>query len=794
MNANIEFERLVLLITRPLIWDVDPLTNAQQLGAFVRLLLESGGDCHLQAPNGAGAEWLPAKEAAVEYVDAVEQRFAELALVASQLGVGLHDWYDRFNSGAFRLFFDHACLLSAIDNTLDTVRWQGDENMSLTSRLMGGLLANHNLAVPALREAVDEHLASGQRLYFSLTVNFSRRSTDLIFTPQFGIWNYWPSSDVLAPPAPPLAAALPRLDGDQVESSLNTLFWLGLETAFGLLRSAFGLGYAAPELADLRPDPPAVFFVCPTPDCIPAQPEQYFEEGWLSSSQHLSRIFLGSADPLSADVSGALLEGELLGLRREVVQSSRSVYSLHYLVLPCQGEPARTWAEVEHKLAGVSDWLSYLEFTIVREANDLYTDMTPLGAKIGLIGGSMTDVTNIVTTLLPEVVVLPPRRRQQALKPVRLLLQRLRNMSIELTRRTTDVLQLPQRLSGYLDGTQDFIRRGPAIRRVERVNSLADALTDAYPYNYLKEPIAGAAQRAAQLRESYESLVQSLAGILDEQAREATERQASLTFWLTIAVGLLTIATVLPSLLDVQISSVAMVWINVARVFIAVTALATIIAVVGLPGWHGLQTFWARLNPPAVQRLGRQIARLWQLAEQASQYPQAMNQLDAQACDVLLPMWAELKDWKPWEEETAWLEEAGALETGGVLHRLAVRRARSPRRLFRRRMQELDDRVARFVVLSMLLDDRPYPMRLPITLLLFCYKSDDLIGQTGFVGDFEVEWVLYSAGHEDRDEIMQWCKDSARDLTAEAFVSELRERGVGTGTFNAEEIEAGAAP
>src|SRR5262249_59999873 len=107
----------------------------------------------------------------------------------------------------------------------------------------------------------------------------------------------------------------------------------------------------------------------------------------------LVRSCLLSADPLGDQVAWALLEGDLVALRRET-SDSRS-YQPRYLLLPTSTKSAIA-QPIEDDIGSVADRLTFLEFSISHEARDVYTDLDPLAVRAGLWGGTL-DLVNGIT-------------------------------------------------------------------------------------------------------------------------------------------------------------------------------------------------------------------------------------------------------------------------------------------------------------------------------------------------------------------------------------------------------------
>ena len=141
-------------------------------------------------------EWLPS-EAALQWVQETEERFIQLAPLAGELpGNAVFPYFIQRRCW---LFFDHQCLLSALERALDASAWQG-KDIAPDIPYLTYVLERHNIMPPDLKAAIQQHIESAQQFYFSFSVDFATSRGNLTFAPQLIIWNYWPAERRYAPP------------------------------------------------------------------------------------------------------------------------------------------------------------------------------------------------------------------------------------------------------------------------------------------------------------------------------------------------------------------------------------------------------------------------------------------------------------------------------------------------------------------------------------------------------------------------------------------------------------------
>lgn len=369
-------------------------------------------------------------------------------------------------------------------------------------------------------------------------LNFGSVGGSIISTPLLGLWNDYPSSHVLAPPAPEVFATRPRFTAAETVRILDNIYWQVLETLFNAVRLACGLGVAEPEFNGIESRPPVFFYAAPTSS--PLAPQAYVTD--LSSTiRPLVKSCLLTDDPLSDQVAWGVLAGDLVTLRHEL-SHSRS-YQSRYLLLPTVATSSTT-EPIEDKLGTIADLLTYLEFSVGHETRDVYTDMDPLSSRSATWGGtldSMEDLTSEGMELLPRRSRASRLRIRNRLAQLRTTLQRLQ---VSIEKGATSVNGVEQSYKNYIDGTDDFIRRTITSSIVSNVSvrSLSEAIKSAYPYTYLKQPLQSLHDTVHLLRTSAErvnSLIDTVLEQADRLERDRLTRLGETGGVLLILVGII---------------------------------------------------------------------------------------------------------------------------------------------------------------------------------------------------------------------------------------------------------------
>ena len=463
-------------------------------------------------------EWLKQAAQAKERVHWIDPQDANWWLSATMQS--LSSYALLFASGMagrdlFRLIGRHDCTVFAPFDGAATF----DRLVQLVMGLGHEQRARHMEALtdPRLDRA---GLAAIGSVYWSWRlIDFANVDGSIVCTPMLALWSEWPSSVIWAPQshkpqqAQTLAGLLARrqYSADEMALLLEESYWQRIETLFSRARFACGLGVAEPEFAEIESRPPVFFFAAPTE--VPIKPEEY-AESLRPSIMPLVRTCLRSTDPLANHVAWALLEGDLVALRREV--SSQRAFEPRYLLLPASAK-SPTARPIEDDIDRVTDSLTFLEFSIGHETRDVDTDIDPLASRAGIWGGTL----DVVNTLTGEAIDLLPSAHKSSLGRINERLAAIhlviRNLQTRIETATSDAVQVVRKYDNYLDSTDEYFRRTATSSSVPHVPTLnlREAILNSYPYQYVKTPLESLRTAMSQLNSEVERISDSLKTILD---------------------------------------------------------------------------------------------------------------------------------------------------------------------------------------------------------------------------------------------------------------------------------------
>jgi hypothetical protein len=381
-------------------------------------------------------------------------------------------------------------------------------------------------------------------------LDFSPADDSIIYTPLLSLWNYWPGSAEWAPLT--LASSVPQtsLSGAEVTRLLDTTFWVQMESILGIAREACGLGEATSEFAAIETRPPLFFFAAPAN--IPLLADEYAESMRDAIAPLVSGCLL-TEDPLSAQIGWGVLEGHVVTLRGEI--SNREFYRPRYLMFPTAAPSHRT---IEQDIGFIADQLTFLEFNIGLGARSIADEMDPLNVKSALWGATLDRVANVTgdaADLLASVGRRNTATINHRLASLHLIVRRLETF---IEKAASDSNQIERTLGSYVDNTDDFIRRQLTASTVPRVASinLRDALLNAYPYQYVKEPLNALQVSMQALITSVERSGGTVNTILEQSDREEREGLTHQGRWVGVVVALLALVIGLLQVLGTQSSGV----------------------------------------------------------------------------------------------------------------------------------------------------------------------------------------------------------------------------------------------
>jgi hypothetical protein len=238
-----------------------------------------------------------------------------------------------------------------------------------------------------------------------------------------------------------------------------------------------------------------------------------------------------------------VVEGHLLALRSEI--SNSQYYFPRYLLLSTAGSRLRR--AIEHDIGFVANQLTYLEFTIGLEAKNTSTDMDSLSARSSLWGGTfdrIADVTGDAADLLISVGRHHATAINQRLGSFYVILRRLETFIESASSELDDV---ERRFASYIDSTDDFMRRQFTASEVPNISAqgLREALLNAYPYHYMKDPFSALQTIMRRLNNSVQHSGSIVSAILERSDHQANEALARVGRWLGALVTVLALVLAL---------------------------------------------------------------------------------------------------------------------------------------------------------------------------------------------------------------------------------------------------------
>jgi len=617
-------------------------------------------------------------------------------------------------------------------------------------------------------------------------VEFALSRNELICKPMLTLWSAWPAANRAAPPAS-VHPALPRhLSTDEALWVLEEFFWKKVTKLKSYFLGFFGIPGAAPRFAG-RDGMPAVFYVLDYQAATPLT-----DQAVIASDPGISqiiRVCLGSDDPLSREVSWGILEGDLLTARREFIRQTS--YQTFYVLLPTRSRATSALA-IERDIDFIATNLSYLEFSISNEARDVHTDYQELAHLHAVWGGTVNtlslDLSRIVA-LLPALSRGDQRRLAYELRAIKLPVTQLQGRMVNLSGQTE---QLQSRFEGYIDSTDDYIRRQFTISEPfnGQTIGLNQALTAAYPYSYLQQPMKSLRSQVPVLADNIAGLANSLETLLTETDRIARE---SLEYWTRI-LGALAALTALVIALPQFIPGSVLdkdsypTWLQailpLARLEQATTAVVAVAVLVLVTGalLFSLAWLWERLFPQDQETLIGRIQQFWARVEAVAARAGStdagwLDQQDQTLAEELATIRTQIVNQPSRGQATTPApEQLSRLPFAGRLQQ-TIARYRSPVVVNWIKHSRLNR------YLLYLIDLQGENIPLPRTICLFRYKNTNFIRMP--ISEWAFDRSLRRAGFtlEERTQLTQWLSEPDNleviaKMSDVVFLKILEERGV----------------
>lgn len=617
-------------------------------------------------------------------------------------------------------------------------------------------------------------------------VEFALSRNELICKPMLTLWSTWPTANRAAPPASTPPPFDRHLSTDEALLILEEFFWKKVTRLKIHFLGIFGIPAAAPRFAG-RDGMPAVFYVLDYQAATPLT-----DQAVIAADPGISqiiRVCLGSDDPLSQEVSWGILEGDLLTARREFI--SQTSYQTFYVLLPTRSRATSALA-IERDIDFIATNLSYLEFSIPNEARDVHTDYQELAHLHAVWGGTVNtlslDLSRIVA-LLPALSRGDQRRLAYELRAIKLPVTQLQGRMVNLSGQTE---QLQSRFEGYIDSTDDYVRRQFTISEPfnGQTAGLNQALTAAYPYSYLQQPMKSLRSQVPVLADNIAGLANSLETLLTETDRIARE---SLEYWTRILGALAALTALVIALPQFIPGSVLDEdsypgWLQsilplarLEQITTAVVAVAVLVLVTGAL-LFSLAWLWERLFPKDQERLIGRIQQFWARVEAVAARagrtePDWLDQQDQILAEELAAIRMQIiSQPSRGQATTSAPEQLSRLPFVGRLQQ-TIARYRSPVVVNWIKRSQLNR------YLLYLIDLQAENIPLPRTICLFRYKNTNFIRMP--ISEWAFDRSLRQAGFtlEERTQLVQWLNhpdnlDEVARISDATFLKILAERGV----------------
>jgi len=372
------------------------------------------------------------------------------------------------------------------------------------------------------------------KVYWSLQpLTFARSKDSLVHVPLLTLWTFRPSG----PRWPPLSTAeqdMIAVSAQVAGERLHDDLWAKVETLFLAARLAHGLKPSEPTVAGRKCTPAVLHYA----DAArrPATCSEYMKEPELGT---LLRLTLLTDDLSGHSLAGASHRRDLAVLRAEAVDEN--AYAPLYLLLPT-GNIAPEQAEAR---AFALAWsLAFLEFTIAHESWLLWRRCEQYDAQWRRWLSAIEPLRKMADTALLFLHRLSKHDLSRFTRASSALTSGFFAMKagVERLRGSCDVLA--QDFKHDNDSTEDFVRVELKIGPIPGQQDLRDAVLDAYPYHYLRQPIDDLTRKlVSPLTE-----VESFRLLLDDADRRRQTASESFGRWLAGFLAFAAILIALPQL------------------------------------------------------------------------------------------------------------------------------------------------------------------------------------------------------------------------------------------------------
>ncbi len=370
--------------------------------------------------------------------------------------------------------------------------------------------------------------------------HYNHRS-GLFNVPMLTLWRDPPIDNWWAPPHDDVASDAP-LSAEEAATYLVDALWLRAETMLGYARRHFRLGYATPKFAGQQVGPPVLYFADPI--ARPAEAAIYATTG-LPAIYPFLQTCLGSGDPFAQNMAWGVLQEDIVVLRREMVRQSE--LRSWYLLLPFA--PHRvSLADVEADAISIATSLTSVEFRTGDFVEDIDYLKSPIDESLSRYG----DVVDEIGNLTSEAIVLEPALTSADLEQFRLLHLLACRIQATVGKADGTATGLERVYAGYIDSSEDYLRRNviySVLMPQGGILSLRDALLDAYPLHYVKEPLRSLRTRVKDTLDNLQRSSALLETVLVEADRRSRERLEKAANRAQFVLALLAVLVALPAFL-----------------------------------------------------------------------------------------------------------------------------------------------------------------------------------------------------------------------------------------------------
>ena len=271
-SAEVRFKRLMLLHTRPTYWESRPVYHSERLKDFLIHLLDPQKPGYAAVLLQGDTEWKVGNQAISLVRTAYERLWLPLSRLLKDSQISSQQAFQLFDQHKMEIFLDSERFLACC---------KGQFHIDLSEYL------------------------KRDTFYIGLSIDWFP-SNSLVWSPQLRISNFWPISRKLAPEPPQEYAEPSSASPSEAARILEDWFWKVVEKDFTKLRYHFDLRSVDMPFEGQHLLPPVFYYA--EPDPLPTEPEALLEFPHRSVLETLCQPLLGTRDPRSADVAGAVLE------------------------------------------------------------------------------------------------------------------------------------------------------------------------------------------------------------------------------------------------------------------------------------------------------------------------------------------------------------------------------------------------------------------------------------------------------------------------------------------------------